>query len=70
MQWKGLPLHEATWKGLSDFRCQFPLSQLEDKLTSEGGSTVRPPVIFTYERRGKKGKEIVSYGESSGTKDS
>lgn len=59
MGWKGLPAHEATWEIFDDFKQQFPDFHLEDKVVLEGESSVRPPIILTYSRKGNKGKRIV-----------
>ncbi|KAL8151694.1 hypothetical protein V2J09_021502 [Rumex salicifolius] len=39
--WEGKPLEEATWMTCADFRAQFPLSNLADKVCSIGGATSR-----------------------------
>ncbi|KAL8158603.1 hypothetical protein V2J09_000140 [Rumex salicifolius] len=38
--WEGKPLEEATWMTCADFRAQFPLSILADKVCSIGGGIV------------------------------
>jgi hypothetical protein len=37
VQWDGLPLEDATWEKLDDFRQQFPEFQLEDELFAQAG---------------------------------
>ena len=57
VQWKGLPLFEATWEPIEVIQCQFPAFQghLEDKVILASGGNVRPPIRFTYSRRVGKG---------------
>jgi len=50
---RGLQLHEATWELCTDFQQQFPDFHLEDKVDLEEESSVRPPLLFTYNRRKK-----------------
>ncbi|KAA0062227.1 Transposon Ty3-I Gag-Pol polyprotein [Cucumis melo var. makuwa] len=51
ISWKGLPPHEATWEDCNDFKHQFPDFHLEDKVDLEEESSVKPPILFTYNRR-------------------
>ncbi|KAA0055708.1 protochlorophyllide-dependent translocon component 52 [Cucumis melo var. makuwa] len=53
ISWKGLPPHEATWEDCNDFKHQFPDFHLEDKVDLEEESSVRPPLLFTYNRKNK-----------------
>ena len=55
ISWKGLLPHKAMWENCDDFQKQFPT----DKVVLEGGSNVRPPILFTYSRRKKKEKSTV-----------
>ncbi|KAA0065905.1 transposon Tf2-1 polyprotein isoform X1 [Cucumis melo var. makuwa] len=54
ISWKGLPPHEATWEVCDDFKQQFPDFHLEDKVDLEEESSVKPPMLFTYNRRNKR----------------
>ncbi|KAA0045137.1 ty3-gypsy retroelement transposase [Cucumis melo var. makuwa] len=54
ISWKGLPPHEATWEDYNDFKHQFPDFHLEDKVDLEEESSVKPPLLFTYNRRNKE----------------
>ncbi|KAA0051188.1 ty3-gypsy retroelement transposase [Cucumis melo var. makuwa] len=53
ISWKGLPPHEATWEDCNDFKHQFPDFHLEEKVDLEEESSVKPPILFTYNRRNK-----------------
>lgn len=62
IKWKGLPAHDCTWEEVTVMRNQFPDFDLEDKVNFEEAGidtyeTQRPPIIFTYKRRGQA-KEI------------
>ncbi|TYK22763.1 ty3-gypsy retroelement transposase [Cucumis melo var. makuwa] len=57
ISWNDLPPHEATWEICTDFQQQFPDFHLEYRVALEEGSSVRPPIKFTY-NRGDKGKKI------------
>ena len=53
VRWKGLPEFEASWESAAAIKQQFPHFNLEDKVVLEpGGIDRRPPVLFTYKRRG------------------
>ena len=54
VKWKGLPEAEATWESVFQINQQFPTFHLEDKVNLEPRGIVRPPIINTYKRRGKK----------------
>ena len=49
VQWTGLPVSDATWEKLDEFRQQFPDVQLEDELFVEAGRDVMTGL--TYSRR-------------------
>ena len=51
IRWKGLADYEATWETVDGIRHQFPEFHLEDKVSLEGGSNVKPPIVKTYVRR-------------------
>ncbi|PON75651.1 Ribonuclease H-like domain containing protein, partial [Trema orientale] len=55
VRWKGLPDFEATWESYDMIQHQFPSFHLEDKVALAAGGNDRPPIRFTYVRRGKKG---------------
>ena len=57
VQWKGLPLFEATWEPTELIEKQFPAFHLKDKVNLALGGNDRPPIRFTYSRRGELGKE-------------
>ncbi|XP_050939335.1 uncharacterized protein LOC127148944 [Cucumis melo] len=54
ISWKGLPPHEATWEDCNDFKHQFPDFHLEEKVDLEEESSVKPPILFTYNRRNNR----------------
>ncbi|KAK0607376.1 hypothetical protein LWI29_014068 [Acer saccharum] len=54
VKWVGLPECDATWEPLQSLLAQFPDFNLGDKVLSEEGSNVRPPIKWVYSRRGKK----------------
>ncbi|TYK02035.1 peroxidase 64 [Cucumis melo var. makuwa] len=54
ISWKGLPPHEATWEDCNDFKHQFSDFHLEDKVDLEEESNVKPPILFTYNRRNNR----------------
>ena len=56
IQWKGVSPFEATWESTEVIQRQFPAFHLEDKVNLAPGGNVRPPIQFTYSRRGKKSK--------------
>ncbi|KAA0033067.1 transposon Tf2-1 polyprotein isoform X1 [Cucumis melo var. makuwa] len=49
--WKGLPRHETSWEDYDEIRQLYPDLHLEDKVTLEGGSNIRPPIKFVYSRK-------------------
>ena len=53
LQWKGLPVFEATWEPFSIIQEQYPTFHLEDKVNLWAAGNVRPPIRFTYARRQK-----------------
>ena len=55
VKWKNLPETEATWEAVYQMNQQFPTFHLEDKVNLEPRGVVRPPIIHTYVRKGKKG---------------
>ena len=54
IKWKNLPDSEATWESVYLLNQQFPQFHLEDKVNLEPRGIVRPPIIHTYQRRGRK----------------
>ena len=50
VQWKGLPLIEATWEPYNMIQQQFPTFHVEDKVKVREGSNDRPPMHWTYQR--------------------
>ena len=54
VKWKELPEAEATWEAVYQMNQQFPTFHLEDKVNLEPRGIVRPPIIHTYRRRGRK----------------
>lgn len=56
IQWKGLPLLEATWESFDMIKQQFPAFHLEDKVGLMGGSNVRPAIWKKYQRCNKLGE--------------
>lgn len=54
VQWKQHPHCDATWEAAYMMRLQFPNLHLEDKVHFSQGSIVRPPILHTYVRKGKK----------------
>ena len=54
VKWKELPETEATWEAVYQMNQQLPTFPLEDKVNMESRGIVRPPIIHTYVRRGRK----------------
>ena len=54
VKWKGLHDSEATWESVYAMNQQYPSFHLEDKVSFEPDGIVRPPIIHTYKRKGKK----------------
>ncbi|KAL0539505.1 hypothetical protein IC582_023720 [Cucumis melo] len=54
IKWKGLSDSEATWEPVGAMNQQYPSFHLEDKVNFEPTGIVRPPIINTYRRRGRK----------------
>jgi len=50
VQWDGLPLEDATWEQLEEFRQQFPEFQLEDELFAQAGRDVMTGVQYSRRR--------------------
>ena len=40
MKWQGLPIDDATWEPLQEFKDLYPDVQLEDELFEEAGGDV------------------------------
>ena len=58
IQWKGLPVFEATWEDVAATHHRFPWFHLEDKVNLWGGGIVTPQAtkpLLTYAKRNKKG---------------
>ena len=49
VQWEGLPVEDATWEQLEEFRQHFPDFQLEDELFVQAGRDVMTGI--TYSRK-------------------
>jgi hypothetical protein len=47
IQWENLPLEDATWEQLDDFRQQFPKFQLEDELFAQTGRDVMTGLVYS-----------------------
>ncbi|KAL4591834.1 hypothetical protein LXL04_004807 [Taraxacum kok-saghyz] len=61
IKWKGMPEAEATWEDFLTIGHLFPSFHLEDKVAVWGGSIAKPPIRFTYSRRGTKvGSKIIA----------
>ncbi|KAL0537842.1 hypothetical protein IC582_026831 [Cucumis melo] len=54
IRWEGLSNHEATWEQYDDIANKYPNFHLEDKVSLEGRSNVRPPILFQYSRKNKR----------------
>lgn len=55
VKWKDMAEEEATWESNYLIQQQFPHLHLEDKVNFEKGGIVRPPIVYTYKRNGKRG---------------
>ena len=68
VKWKNLLGSEATWESIYLLNQQFPHFHLEDKVNLEPRGIVRPPIIHTYQRRGRKvnGQMINDEGKRGG----
>ena len=65
VRWKGLLKFEASWESTEIIRNHFPYFNLEDKVgLLQGGIDERPPIRFTYKRRGHANKDPT--GQPSG----
>ncbi|XP_066324485.1 uncharacterized protein [Miscanthus floridulus] len=51
VQWQGLPVDDATWEPLAEFKEQYPEVQLEDELFDEAGRDVM--IGIQYKRRNR-----------------
>ncbi|KAL0552393.1 hypothetical protein IC582_011502 [Cucumis melo] len=54
IRWDGLSIHEATWEQYVDIVDKYPDFHLEDKVSLEGRSNIRPSILFQYNRRNKR----------------
>ncbi|KAL4030268.1 hypothetical protein IC575_008504 [Cucumis melo] len=54
IHWDGLSIHETTWEQYADIADKYPDFHLEDKVSLEGRSNVRPPILFQYSRKNKR----------------
>ncbi|OMO96556.1 reverse transcriptase [Corchorus capsularis] len=61
VQWKGLPVTEATWERLEDLKTLFPTFNLEDKVGLEGQSSV----TITRPKRVRNAPQLNKYYEMS-----
>ncbi|KAL0560774.1 hypothetical protein IC582_001187 [Cucumis melo] len=57
IRWDGLSIHETTWEPYVDVADKYPDFHLEDKVSLEGRSNVRPPILFQYSRKNKRKNE-------------
>lgn len=53
IKWKDLPEFEAIWESVESIQMQFPSFHLEDLVDFGVAGNGRPPIRFTYVRRGK-----------------
>ena len=53
IKWRDWPEYEATWELSSVIQQQFPNFHLEDNVHLLAGSIDKPPIHYTYVRRGK-----------------
>ncbi|KAL4567338.1 hypothetical protein LXL04_022921 [Taraxacum kok-saghyz] len=56
IKWQSLPIEEATWEEYLNISHLFPSFHLEDKVAIWERGIAKPPLQFTYKRRGKTGK--------------
>ncbi|MDV3143304.1 MAG: hypothetical protein Q8761_02585 [Sweet potato little leaf phytoplasma] len=54
IKWEGLHDCDASWEAVSTIKDQFPQFHLGDKVLLTLEDIVRPPIKYTYSRKGKK----------------
>jgi len=55
VQWQGLPVDDATWEPLEEFKEQYPEVQLEDELFAEEGRYVMTGIQYKRRNRSNSG---------------
>ena len=55
VQWQGLPVDDATWEPLKEFKEQYPEVQLEDELFAEEGRDVMTGIQYKRRNRANSG---------------
>jgi hypothetical protein len=50
VQWDGIPLEDATWEQLDEFRQQFSEFQLEDELFAQAGRDVMTGLVYSRKK--------------------
>ena len=55
VQWQGLPVDDATWEPLEEFKEQYPEVQLEDELFAEEGRDVMTSIQYKRRNRSNSG---------------
>ena len=57
VRWKHLPEHESTWLRLGEFKQQFPLFSLEDKLNLGDGGIDMLSKVYVRKKKKENGEE-------------
>lgn len=57
VKWRNLPSHETSWMKMVDFKHQYPIDELEGKLSLQMGGIDKPLRVYVSKKQRRKSEE-------------